>query len=128
MRHSVGTIFEHLDITLCLVIIVELFFAVIVYFILSRLLYLAFSANLGLLCMPHPGMGPLVRSEGRRSELFWSFIRKVAHPVSDRTQPFLTSVKLMGLAGPLGHSPRWIAGGKGNMSRRAITSHRLQGL
>ena len=31
-----------------------------VYFILSRLLYLAFSANLGLLCMPHPGMGPLV--------------------------------------------------------------------
>ena len=32
---------------------------VVVYFILSRLLYLAFSANLGLLCMPHPGMGPL---------------------------------------------------------------------
>ena len=32
----------------------------VVYFILSRLLYLAFSANLGLLCMPHPGMGPLV--------------------------------------------------------------------
>ena len=33
---------------------------VVVYFILSRLLFLAFSANLGLLCMPHPGMGPLV--------------------------------------------------------------------
>ena len=33
---------------------------VVAYFILSRLLYLAFSANLGLLCMPHPGMGPLV--------------------------------------------------------------------
>ena len=33
---------------------------VVVYFILSRLLYLAFSANLGLLYMPHPGMGPLV--------------------------------------------------------------------
>ena len=33
---------------------------VVVYFILSRLLYLAFSANLGLLCMPHPGMGLLV--------------------------------------------------------------------
>ena len=33
---------------------------VVVYFILSRLLYLAFSANLGLLCMPHPGIGPLV--------------------------------------------------------------------
>ena len=36
---------------------------------------------------------------------FWSFIRKVAHPVSDRTQPCLTSVKLIELAGPLGHSP-----------------------
>ena len=36
------------------------FFVVVVYFILSRLLNLAFSANLGLLCMPHPGMGPLV--------------------------------------------------------------------
>ena len=33
---------------------------VVVYFILSRLLFLAFSANLGLLCMPHSGMGPLV--------------------------------------------------------------------
>ena len=28
-----------------------------IYFILSRLLYLAFSANLGLLCMPRPGIG-----------------------------------------------------------------------
>ena len=36
------------------------FYPVVVYFILSRLLFLAFSANLGLLCMPHPGMGPLV--------------------------------------------------------------------
>ena len=34
------------------------FVVVAVYFILSRLLYLAFSANLGLLSMPHPGMGP----------------------------------------------------------------------
>ena len=33
---------------------------VVVYFILSRLLYLSYSANLGLLCMPHPGMGPQV--------------------------------------------------------------------
>ena len=33
---------------------------IIVYFILSRLLYPAFSANLDLLCMPHLGMGPLV--------------------------------------------------------------------
>jgi len=31
---------------------------VVVYSILSRLLYLALSANLGLLYMPHPGMGP----------------------------------------------------------------------
>ena len=29
---------------------------VVVYSILSRLLYVAFSANLGLLFMPHPGM------------------------------------------------------------------------
>ena len=29
------------------------------------------------------------------------------HPVTDRTQPCLTSVKLMELAGPLGHSPRY---------------------
>ena len=33
---------------------------VVVRFILSRLLYLAFSANLNLLCKPHPGMEPLV--------------------------------------------------------------------
>ena len=32
---------------------------VVVDLVLSRLLYLAVSANLGLLCMPHPGMGPL---------------------------------------------------------------------
>ena len=37
--------------------------------------------------------------------MFWSFIWKVAHPVSDRTQSCLTSVKLMELAGPPGHSP-----------------------
>ena len=30
-----------------------------------------------------------------------------SHPVSDRTQPCLTSVKLMKLAGSLGHSPAW---------------------
>ena len=29
-------------------------------FVLSRLFFLAFSANLGLLCMPHPGTGSLV--------------------------------------------------------------------
>ena len=40
----------------CFVVVV----VVVVYFIVSRLLYLAFSANLGLLCMPHPGKGPLV--------------------------------------------------------------------
>ena len=38
---------------------------------------------------------------------FLSFIWKVAHPVSDRTQPCLTSVKLTVLAGPLGHSLRF---------------------
>ena len=43
-----------------------------------------------------------------RVSCFWSFIREVAHPVSDRTQPCLTSAKLMELAGPLGHSPRYV--------------------
>ena len=33
-----------------------IFVVVVAYFILSRLLYLVFSANLGLLCMLHPGM------------------------------------------------------------------------
>ena len=33
---------------------------VVVYFILRTLLYLAFSANLGILRMTHPDMGPLV--------------------------------------------------------------------
>ena len=41
-------------------LVVVVVVVVVVYFILGRLLYLAFSANLGLLCMPHPGMGPLV--------------------------------------------------------------------
>ena len=44
----------------CMIEIRLVVVVVVVYFILSRLLYLAFSANLGLLCMPHPGMGPLV--------------------------------------------------------------------
>ena len=39
---------------------------VVVYCILSRLLYLAYSTNLGLLCMPHPGMGPLVERPFRK--------------------------------------------------------------
>ena len=43
-----------------IIIIMSEAFVVVVYFILSRLLYVAFSANLGLLCMPHSGMGPLV--------------------------------------------------------------------
>ena len=42
--------------------------------------------------------------------LTWTYlIWKVAHPVSNRTQPCLTSAKLVGLAGPLGHSPRKIS-------------------
>ena len=40
----------------CIVIVVF----VVVYFILSRLLYLVLSANLGLVCLLHPGMGSLV--------------------------------------------------------------------
>ena len=81
---------------------------VVVYFILSRLLYLAFSANLGLLVCRIQAWDPNfnVPSEGRRSELFRSFIWKVVHPVTDRTQPCLTSVKLLELATSLGHSPR----------------------
>ena len=41
-------------------ILVAVAVVVVVYFILSKLIYLDFSANLGLLCMPQPGMGPLV--------------------------------------------------------------------
>ena len=33
---------------------------VVIYVNLSRLLYLAYSANLGLQCLPHPSMGLLV--------------------------------------------------------------------
>ena len=41
--------------------IMKTFVMVVVHFILRRLLYLAFSANLGrLLSIPHPGMAPLV--------------------------------------------------------------------
>ncbi len=39
-------------------VIVVVVVAVVVF--LCRLLFLAFSANLNLLYMPHPGMGPLV--------------------------------------------------------------------
>ena len=50
--------------------------------------------------MPHPERAVLVvHLEGR----------KVAHPVSDLTQPCLTSVKLMVLAGSLGHSQMFIS-------------------
>ena len=41
-------------------IVVVVIVVVVVYFILSMLLCLAFSANLGLLWMLHPGMGPVV--------------------------------------------------------------------
>ena len=47
--------------------VVVVLVVVVFYFILSRLLYLAFSANLGLLCMPHPGMGTLVYRPFRRT-------------------------------------------------------------
>ena len=48
-------------------IIVVVVVVVVVYFILSRLLYIGFSANLGLLCVPHPGMRPLVQRPFRRT-------------------------------------------------------------
>ena len=41
-------------------IVVVVVVVTVVYIVLSRLLYLAYAANLGLLCIPHPGMGPLV--------------------------------------------------------------------
>ena len=63
MQHALGSLtkFQH-AIHLCCIpwLVTVVVVVVVVYFILSRLLYLAFSANLGLLCMPHPGMGPLV--------------------------------------------------------------------
>ena len=42
----------------CFVVVVVV--VAVVYFVLSKLLYLVYSVILGLLCMPHPGMGPLV--------------------------------------------------------------------
>ena len=48
------------DCLVCLYVCLFVCLFTLFYFILSRLLHLAFSANLGLLCMPHPCMGPLV--------------------------------------------------------------------
>ena len=48
----------------------------------------------------------------------------VAHPVSDRIQPCLSSVKLMELAGPLGHSPRSPRSHDALLSARQFTSLR----
>ena len=42
--------------TQCFVVIVVV--VAVVDFSFIKLLYLAFSVNLGLLCMPHPGMDP----------------------------------------------------------------------
>ena len=57
--------------------------------------------------MLHSGTPSLTSlPQERRSELFWSFIWKVAHPISVPTQSCLTAVKQMELTGPLGHSPR----------------------
>ena len=49
-----------------------------------------------------PSLTSLPR-DGRES-CFGRSSGRSAHPVSDRTQPCSTSVKLMELAGPLGHS------------------------
>jgi len=80
----------------------------VVYFILSRLLFLTFPANLGqmhatskhetpsLTSLPKDGgMSCFARSSGR-----WPIQLLTVH------NPCLTSVKLMDLARPLGHSPR----------------------
>ena len=56
---------------------------VVVYFILSRLLYLADSANLGPLCMSHPGMGPLVYRPFRRTDAVdYDFCLTLKFPLS----------------------------------------------
>ena len=50
---------------------------------------------------------PSLTSLTRKGGVNWLVVHlEVTHPVSVRTQPCLTSVKLMELAGPLGHSPR----------------------
>ena len=54
-QHRVETSNLMLNLLRAVVVVV-----VVVYFVMSRQLYLALSANLGLLCMTHPGMGPLV--------------------------------------------------------------------
>jgi len=62
-------------------------FVVVVYFILSSMLYLAFSANLGLLYMPHPGIRPLVLRPFRRTAELAVLVVHLEgrHPVYDRT-------------------------------------------
>ena len=56
-----------IKVVVAVVAVVVVVVVVVVYFILSRLLFLAFSANLGVLCMPHSGMGPLVHRPCRRT-------------------------------------------------------------
>ena len=62
------------------VVVVFVVVCVVVCFILSRLLYLAFSANLGLLCMPHPGMGPLVYRPFRTTLVRPCILQGHVHP------------------------------------------------
>ena len=52
-----------------------------------------------------PSLTSLPKDGG--ASCFWSFIWKVAHPVSDRTQPCLTSAKLVELAGRLDTHPAY---------------------
>ena len=70
-----------------IVVVVVVVVVVVAYFILNGLLYLAFSANLGLLCMPHPGMGPLVVLSFRRMP---ERVGLVSRPVADLPQPSLS--------------------------------------
>ena len=74
------------------------------YYILSRLLYLAYSANLGI--------RPTMHTASRHGTHSLTSLKKdggvnwkVAQAVDDRTQPCLTSAKLIELTEPLGHSP-----------------------
>ena len=72
---------------LVILVVVVVVVVVVVYFILSRLLYLALSAKLGLLCMPHPrhgtpsltslpkdgGVSCFGRSSGGHPSSFWPY-------------------------------------------------------
>ena len=108
----------------CTVIVI-----VVVYFILIRLLYLVFSANLGLVCTPHPSMGPLTSlpKDGRVSCFGRSSGRLPNQLLTVHSYSWLqlSSAKLVELAGPLGYSPRDLQ--EGFTERGPPRAHRKQG-